>query len=144
LSRPAAGAERRQVWQLQARITALESRLSAIEQRVGTGAQTREPDRQIDPVRGEKVAAVDAQEYEQAASLRDQENHLVAEKEALQQDWQAAHPGLEGTQAACLIGHRNDIRSFMSSAWRIASATICCARPSPSELPIVISVSRRG
>ncbi len=47
--------------------------LSAVEQRVGTGADTRELDRQIQRVRGEKVAAVDAQEYEQAASLRDQE-----------------------------------------------------------------------
>jgi len=31
---------------------------------VGTGADTRELDRQIQRVRGEKVAAVDAQEYE--------------------------------------------------------------------------------
>jgi ATP-dependent Clp protease ATP-binding subunit ClpC len=99
--RPAARAERRLLSQLQARLTALESRLSAIEQRVGTGADTRELDRQIERVRGKKVAAVDAQEYEQAASLRDQENHLLAEKEALQRDWQAAHPGLPVVAERC-------------------------------------------
>jgi len=99
--RPAARADRRLLPQLQARITALESRLSAIEQRVGTGAQTRELDRQIERVRGEKIAAIDSQEYEQAASLRDQENHLLAEKEALQQDWQAAHPGLPVLAERC-------------------------------------------
>jgi ATP-dependent Clp protease ATP-binding subunit ClpA len=99
--RPAARAERRLLSQLQARVTALESRLSAIEQRVGTGAETRELDRQIERVRGEKTAAADAQEYEQAASLRDQENHLVAEQAALQQDWQAAHPGLPALAERC-------------------------------------------
>jgi Clp amino terminal domain, pathogenicity island component/UvrB/uvrC motif len=99
--RPAVRADRRLLSQLQARLTALESRLSAIEQRVGIGAETRELDRQIERVRGEKVAAVDAQEYEQAASLRDQENHLLAEKEALQQEWQAAHPGLPAVAERC-------------------------------------------
>jgi ATP-dependent Clp protease ATP-binding subunit ClpC len=99
--RPTARAKRRLLPQLQARITALESRLSAIEQRVGTGAQTRELDRQIQRVRSEKVAAIDGQEYEQAASLRDRENHLLAEKEALQQDWQAAHPGLPVLAERC-------------------------------------------
>src|SRR5260221_2160181 len=102
---PAAGpggrSERRLLAQLQARITALESRLSAIEQRVGTGAETRELDRQIERVRGGEAAAADAQEYEQVASLGDQENHLLARKEAVQQDWQAAHPGLPGLAEPC-------------------------------------------
>ena len=98
--RPAARAERR-LAQLQASLTALESRLSAIEQRVGTGAETRELDRQIERVRGGKAAAADAQEYEQAASLGDQENHLLAEKEAVQQDWQAAHAGLPVVAERC-------------------------------------------
>ncbi len=88
---PAAGpggrSERRLPSQLQARLTALESRLPAIEQRVGTGPDTRELDRQA--------------EREQAASLRDLENHLLAEKEALLQDWQAAHPGLPVLAERC-------------------------------------------
>src|SRR6266568_3887976 len=71
---PAAGpggrSERRLPSQLEARLTAVESRLPAIEQRVGTGPDTRELDRQAERVRGEK-AAVGALEYEQAASLRD-------------------------------------------------------------------------
>ena len=99
--RPAARTERGLLSQLQARITALESRVSATEQRVGTGAETRELDRQIERVRGEEAAAIDAQEYEQAASLRDQENHLLAEQEALQQEWQAAHPGLPVLAERC-------------------------------------------
>jgi len=99
--RQAARAERRLLPQLQARITALESRLSAIEQRVGTGAQTLELDREIERVRREKVAAVDAQEYEQAASLRDQEKDLLAEREAHRQEWHAAHPDLGELAERC-------------------------------------------
>jgi hypothetical protein len=99
--RPAAVTERRLLARLQARLAALESRLPAIEQRVGTGAETRELDRQIERVRGQKAAAAGAQDYEQAASLRDQENHLLAEKEARQQDWHAAHPGLPALAERC-------------------------------------------
>ena len=82
---------------------------------MGTGAETRELDRQIDQVRGEKVAAVDAQEYEQAASLRDQENRLLAEKEALQQDWHAAHPGLPALADRCaeLNGELDRLRALL-------------------------------
>jgi ATP-dependent Clp protease ATP-binding subunit ClpC len=87
--------------ELQARIDAIDSRLSAIEQRVGTGADTRELDQQIERVRGEKEAAVGAQEYEQAAFLRDQEKQLLAEKTAHQQEWEAAHPSLPFLAERC-------------------------------------------
>jgi len=43
---------------------------------------------------GEKEAAADAQEYEQAASLRDREKELLADKAARQQEWAAAHQDL--------------------------------------------------
>jgi chromosome segregation ATPase len=77
-----------------ARLNALESRLSAIEERVGTGPDTGDLDQQIEQVRGERHAAADAQEYEQAASLRDQEKDLLAERASQQEQWVAAHPDL--------------------------------------------------
>jgi ATP-dependent Clp protease ATP-binding subunit ClpA len=77
-----------------ARVTALESRLSAIEQRVGTGPATGELDEQIAQVRRDKESAIDAQDFEQATSLRDRESQLLADKTARQHQWEAAHPDL--------------------------------------------------
>jgi Clp amino terminal domain, pathogenicity island component/UvrB/uvrC motif len=77
-----------------ARVNAIDSRLSAIEQRVGNGPDTGDLDQQLEQVRGQRQAAADAQEYEQAASLRDRGKQLLAEKAARQQDWAAAHPDL--------------------------------------------------
>src|SRR6516225_5754590 len=61
---------------VQARLTAIESRLSAIERRVGNGADTADLDEQIAQVRREKESAIDAQDFEQAASLRGRESQL--------------------------------------------------------------------
>jgi ATP-dependent Clp protease ATP-binding subunit ClpA len=77
-----------------ARVNAIDSRLSAVEQRVGTGPDTGDLDQQIEQVRGERQAAADAQEYEQAASLRDREKELLAQKASRQEQWAAAHPDL--------------------------------------------------
>jgi ATP-dependent Clp protease ATP-binding subunit ClpA len=74
--------------------TALESRLSAIEQRVGTGPATADLDEQIAQVRREKESAIDAQNLEQAGTLRDRERQLLADKTARQQQWETAHPDL--------------------------------------------------
>jgi hypothetical protein len=93
--------ERLLLSQLQGRIKAIDSRLSAAEQRVGRGAETLELDQQIERVRGEKQAAADAQEYERAASLRDQEWQLLAEKAAHQQEWDDAHPSLPRLAERC-------------------------------------------
>jgi ATP-dependent Clp protease ATP-binding subunit ClpC len=87
-------AERSSLGRLQARLTAVEARLAAVERRVGTGPDTSGLDEQIERVRGEWQAAADAQEYEQAASLRDQEKQLLADKAALQEQWAAEHPAL--------------------------------------------------
>ena len=46
--------------------TRFEGRLAAPEQRVGTGPDTSDLDEQIDKVRGERQAAADVQEYQQA------------------------------------------------------------------------------
>jgi ATP-dependent Clp protease ATP-binding subunit ClpC len=77
-----------------ARVNTIDSRLSAVEQRVGTGPDTGDLNQQIEQVQRERQAAVDAQEYEQAASLRDREKELLAEKTSRQQQWAAAHPDL--------------------------------------------------
>src|SRR5690242_2014292 len=77
-----------------ARLNEIESRLSAVEQRAGTGPDTGELDRQIEQARRDRQAAVDAQEYERAASLRDREKDLLAQQASRQEQWAAAHPDL--------------------------------------------------
>jgi ATP-dependent Clp protease ATP-binding subunit ClpA len=79
---------------LLARINAIESRLSAVEQRVGTGPDTGDLDQQIGQLRSERHTAADTEDYEQAASLRDREKELHAEKQSRHQQWAAAHPDL--------------------------------------------------
>src|SRR5215475_13859166 len=77
-----------------ARLNELESRLGAVEQRVGFGPDVTELDKEIVRVLGEKHAAADAQDFEQAAELLDAERRLTTEKSAKQQEWSAAHPDL--------------------------------------------------
>ena len=72
----------------------VEQRLAAMEQRVGIGPDTSDLDEQIEVVRTEKEAAVDAQDFEQAVSLRDREKQLLADKAARQEQWAAGHPAL--------------------------------------------------
>ena len=76
---------------VQARLEAVEQRLAAIEQRLGIGPDTSDLDEQITQVRREKESAIDAQEYEQAAVLRNQEKELLAAKAARHQQWAAGH-----------------------------------------------------
>jgi ATP-dependent Clp protease ATP-binding subunit ClpA len=90
-TRPAAQ-ELRLLPAVQARLEAVEQRLTAIEQRVGTGPDTSDLDEQIARVGREKESAVDAQDYEQAASLRNREKELLASKAARQEQWAARHP----------------------------------------------------
>ena len=79
----------------------VEQRLTAIEQRVGTGPDTSELDEQIEVVRTEKEAAVDAQDFERAVSLRDREKQLLAGKAARQEQWTAGHPSLPDLAERC-------------------------------------------
>jgi Clp amino terminal domain, pathogenicity island component/UvrB/uvrC motif len=76
------------------RLEMVEQRLTAIEQRVGIGPDTSDLDEQIEAVRTQKEAAVDAQDFDQAASLRDREKQLLAEKAARQEQRAAGHPTL--------------------------------------------------
>ena len=74
------------------RLEMAEQRLTAIEQRVGIGPDTSDLDEQIEVVRTEKEAAVDARDYDQAVSLREREKQLLADKAARQKQWAAGHP----------------------------------------------------
>ncbi len=92
--------------EVQARLEAVEERLAAIEQRLGIGPGlgpdlTSDLDEQIDRVRRERHGAAGAQEYEQAASLRDREKELLASKAARQEQWVAANPALPVLAERC-------------------------------------------
>jgi ATP-dependent Clp protease ATP-binding subunit ClpC len=80
--------------EVQARLDAVEDWLAAVDQRVGTGPDTSDLDEQIDRVRRERLAAANAEEYEQAAALRNREKELLADKTARREEWAAGHPAL--------------------------------------------------
>jgi ATP-dependent Clp protease ATP-binding subunit ClpC len=86
--------ERRLLPELLGRFDSLESRLSALEQRVGNGPDLRDLDEEIRQVRREKEAAIDVQDFETAAELRDKEARLLDEKDSRQQEWATAHRDL--------------------------------------------------
>ena len=83
--------ERRLLPELLARFGSIESRLSALEQRVGTGPDLRDLDEEIRQARRDKEAAIDAEDFETAAVLRDKESHLLDEKDSRQEEWATAH-----------------------------------------------------
>ncbi len=85
----------------QARLDVIEERLAAVEQRLGTGPDTTDLDEQIAQVSREKESAVDAHDYEQAASLRDREKDLLASKAERQEQWAAGHPALPDLAERC-------------------------------------------
>jgi ClpA/ClpB-like protein/UvrB/UvrC motif-containing protein len=70
----------------------VEVRPEMAEQRAGIGPDTSDLDEQITVARTEKEAAIEAQDFEQAASKRDRETQLLAAKAARQKQWAAGHP----------------------------------------------------
>ncbi|HEU5387740.1 MAG TPA: UvrB/UvrC motif-containing protein [Streptosporangiaceae bacterium] len=62
------------------------------EQRAGIELDTSDLDEQIEAARTEKEAAIEAQDFEQAASKRDREKQLRTAKAARQEQWAAGHP----------------------------------------------------
>jgi ATP-dependent Clp protease ATP-binding subunit ClpA len=84
----------RQIEEMDARLSAVEqmdARLSAVEQRLGTGPDVRDLDQQIAQARRDKESAVGAEDYENAAMLRNRERQLVADKASRQKEWTTAH-----------------------------------------------------
>jgi predicted ArsR family transcriptional regulator len=86
---------------VEVRLGMVEQRLTAIEQRAGIGPDTSELDEQIEVVRTEKAAAIDAQDFDQAVSLRFREQQLLADKAARQEQWAAGHPSLPDLAGRC-------------------------------------------
>jgi ATP-dependent Clp protease ATP-binding subunit ClpA len=81
-------------------VEAIGSQLAAIEQRLGGGPEIGDLDRQIGQAQRGKEAAAGAEDYETAATLRDQEQRLRADKAARQAEWAAAHPELSSVAEA--------------------------------------------
>jgi ATP-dependent Clp protease ATP-binding subunit ClpA len=86
----AASAESPVLAEILSRLEDLDSRMSAVEQQMGTGPDVRDLDQQIAQARRDKEAAATAEDYENAAALRDSERQLVADRAARQRDWAAA------------------------------------------------------
>ena len=103
------------VTDVQARLDAVQGRLASLEQRVGTGPDTADLDRRIAAVRRERQDAADVEEYERAASLRDQEQELRASKAERQEQWAAGHPDLPALAEQCqeLSGEIERLRALL-------------------------------
>ena len=94
-ARPArAGGKRKMLADIIGQLDAVQTRLVALEHRVGAGPDVGDLDREVAQLRGEKESAIDAQDFETAAVLRDRERQLVDERESRQQEWAAAHRDL--------------------------------------------------
>jgi ATP-dependent Clp protease ATP-binding subunit ClpA len=91
------------------------ARVTAIEQRVGSGPDTGDLDEQIAQARRDKQSAIDAQDFDQAVSLRDREKRLLAGKTARQQQWQASQPDLASLaeQVQQLTGEVERLRDLL-------------------------------
>ena len=65
----------------------LERRLAAIERWVGLRPDLDDLDQEIAQVCREKEAAIDSQDFEAAAALRDQEKQLLTARASREKDW---------------------------------------------------------
>ena len=86
--------KRRMLAEILAHVQSIDSRLSAVEQRVGIGPDLSDLDKQIKQANTDKESAIDAQDFETAAVLRDKEKQLLADKTSRQEAWAAAHADL--------------------------------------------------
>jgi ATP-dependent Clp protease ATP-binding subunit ClpA len=73
-----------------ARVDALDRRLSAIERWLGMRPNLADVDQEIAVVRREKEAAIDTQDFEAAAALRDREKELLTARASREKEWAAA------------------------------------------------------
>jgi Clp amino terminal domain, pathogenicity island component/UvrB/uvrC motif len=83
--------KRKLLSQILVRLESMESRLSVLERRVGAGPDTYDLDDQIAQLRRDKESAIDAQDFENAAALRDTEKQLDGERISRQQEWAATY-----------------------------------------------------
>jgi ATP-dependent Clp protease ATP-binding subunit ClpC len=72
--------------------------------------ELREFDDRIAGVRGQKEAAIEDQDFEKAASLRDEEKKLLGERLRLEKQWKSGEAGSTGTvdEGTAPAGHRTE------------------------------------
>jgi ATP-dependent Clp protease ATP-binding subunit ClpC len=75
------------------RASSLDRRVAAIERWVGMRPDLDQLDQEIAQVRREKEAAIDRQDFEASAALRDQEKQLLAARAAREKEWTEAAAG---------------------------------------------------
>ena len=88
--RPRRGMRARLMADAVARIDALDRRLAAIERWVGMRPDSDDVDQEIAQMRREKQAAIESQDFESAAALRDKEKELLAARARRETEWAAA------------------------------------------------------
>jgi ATP-dependent Clp protease ATP-binding subunit ClpA len=88
--RPRRGKRARLMADAVARIDALDRRLAAIERWVGMRPDSDDVDQEIAQMRREKEAAIESQDFENAAALRDKEKELLAARARREMEWAAA------------------------------------------------------
>jgi len=82
-----------------ARIDSMDRRLAALERWVGMAPDLNDLDEEIDRLRRDKEAAIGAQDFEAAATLRDKEKRLLDDKARREKSWAAdtaGRPSLAG------------------------------------------------
>src|SRR5262249_43190035 len=82
-----------------ARLDSMDGRLAAIERWVGMGPDMHDLDEEIAQLRRDKEAAIESQDFERAASLRDAEVRLLADKARREKNWAG---GTEGRRRSSL------------------------------------------
>jgi ATP-dependent Clp protease ATP-binding subunit ClpA len=75
------------------RASSLDRRVAAIERWVGMRPDLDQLDQEIAQVRREKEAAIDRQDFEASAALRDQEKQLLAARAVREKEWTEAAAG---------------------------------------------------
>jgi hypothetical protein len=70
-----------------ARLDSMDGRLTAIERWVGMGPDVRDLDQEIAQLRRDKEAAIESQDFETAAAIRDAEVRLLADKAGKEKNW---------------------------------------------------------
>jgi hypothetical protein len=110
---PAAEREQRRVRvflhdTVQGLLDTIDDRLSAIERHLGitqpVSAALRSLDERIAQVRRDKEAAIEVQDFGQAAELRDAEKQLIEQRKRVEQQEAAAAAGVEGRDAETADG----------------------------------------
>ena len=85
----------------------IDDRLTAIEQRLGitrpVSAALRNLEQRIAQVRRDKEAAIDVQDFAQAATLRDQEKELIAERTRVEEEAEAETGAEAGAVAEVVV-----------------------------------------